>query len=71
VRLIGFASKVMGVHIPPMLALQYVALFTSIGLGIVAIWRGMIIEPPAFVTQLATALGERIARRTGMVASAR
>jgi lipopolysaccharide export system permease protein len=67
VRLTGFASTVIGVHIPAMLALQYVALAAAVGFGIVAIARGMIIEPPAFVTRLATALGERIAKRTGMV----
>ncbi|MPZ57515.1 MAG: LPS export ABC transporter permease LptF [Rhizobiales bacterium] len=70
-RLVGFASAVIGVHVPPVLAVQYVALIAAIGLGILAIGRGVIIEPPAFVTQLATILSERIAKRAGMLAAAR
>jgi len=69
-RLVGFASTVIGVHVAPILAAQYVVLAAAIGVGMVAISRGMIIEPPAFVTQFATALGERIARRTGVMAPA-
>ena len=71
VRLIGFASTAISMHIPAMLVVQYVALAGAMALGIVAISRGMIIEPPAFVTQFMTALGERIARRTGAVLVAR
>jgi lipopolysaccharide export system permease protein len=69
-RLIGFASTVVGVHMPLMLALQYVAVAAAIGFGLVAISRGMIIEPPAWVTQVATLLTERLAKRTGKVAPA-
>jgi lipopolysaccharide export system permease protein len=68
VRLLGFGSTVIGVHIPAALAVQYLALAAAIGFGLVAISRGMIIEPPAFITQLATTLTERIARRTGTMA---
>ena len=70
-RLIGFASTVTGVHIPALLAVQYVALAAAIGFGILAILRGMIIEPPAFVSQLTTSVGEWIAKRSGLAAPAR
>jgi lipopolysaccharide export system permease protein len=70
-RLIGFASTVTGVHVPPLLAVQYIALTIAMGLGILAILRGMIIEPPAFVTHLITAVSERLAKRNGMMAPAR
>jgi len=70
VRLTGFASTVTGVHIPPLLAVQYVALVAAMSLGTLAILRGMILEPPAFVTQLVAMVSERLAKRRSMVASA-
>jgi lipopolysaccharide export system permease protein len=70
-RLIGFASTVTGVHVPPLLAAQYLALAAAVGLGLLAILRGMILEPPAFVAQLVTAVSDRLAKRTGMMAPAR
>jgi lipopolysaccharide export system permease protein len=70
-RLIGFASTVTGVHVPPLLAVQYVALAIAMGFGTLAILRGMIIEPPAFVTHLITTISERLAKRNGMMAPAR
>jgi lipopolysaccharide export system permease protein len=70
-RLIGFASTVTGVHVPALLAAQYLALAAAIGLGLLAILRGMILEPPAFVTQLVTAVSDRLAKRGGMMAPAR
>jgi lipopolysaccharide export system permease protein len=70
-RLIGFASTVTGVHVPLLLAVQYLALAAAIGLGLLAILRGMILEPPAFVTQLVTAVSDRLAKRGGMMAPAR
>jgi lipopolysaccharide export system permease protein len=71
VRLIGFASVVTGVHVPALLALQYVALAVAIGLGLLAILRGMILEPPAFVTQAVTVASDWLAKRAGMLATAR
>jgi hypothetical protein len=44
------------------LALQYVALFGSMGAGLWQISRGRAVEPAAAVSQLATAIGERLAR---------
>ena len=69
-RLIGLASTAIGIHIPLVLLLQYAAMAAAVGFGLIAIGRGMIIEPPAVVAQLLTTLGERIARRTGMVVPA-
>ncbi len=62
-RLIGFASIIVSVHTPAALAFQYLALLATFGLGFFAISRGLIIEPPAFVTNAITALTERLTWR--------
>ena len=62
-RLIGFASTVFGATIPWMLALPYLALATAIGAGLYVIRRGLIIEPPAFISDWLAALTERLGRR--------
>jgi len=62
-RLIGFASTVFGAAVPWMLALQYLALAAAFGSGIYVIRRGLILEPPAFVTDWLAALTERLSRR--------
>jgi lipopolysaccharide export system permease protein len=59
-RVVGFASIVFGVHMPLFIAAQYIALIVAIGFGVWAIGRGIIIEPPAFITNAVTALMERI-----------
>jgi lipopolysaccharide export system permease protein len=64
VRLIGFASTVFAVHYPMALAVQYVVLAAALAFGLVAIGRGVIIEPPAIVTNTITALSERMMRRS-------
>ena len=46
-----------------MLSLQYVAMAAAFGLGLYVIRRGLILEPPAFITNWLTALTERISRR--------
>jgi lipopolysaccharide export system permease protein len=61
-RVTGFASTVFGVHIPFAIVFQYIALAAAVGFGLWAIGRGIIIEPPAFVTNAVTALTERFAR---------
>lgn len=62
-RLVGFVSVIVGVRVPPVLAVQYVALgFTIIG-GLIQISRGRTVEPAAFVSKIATTISERIARR--------
>jgi len=62
-RLIGFASTVFGATIPWVLVLQYLAFAAAIGAGLYVIRRGLIIEPPAFVSDWLTALTERLGRR--------
>ena len=62
-RLIGFASTVFGAATPWMLALQYFAIALAFGFGLFVIRTGMILEPPAFLTNWLIALTERITRR--------
>jgi lipopolysaccharide export system permease protein len=62
-RMVGFASTVFGMHRPGALLLQYVAMAAVFWTGSTAIARGTIIEPPAFVTKLISAIGERLSRR--------
>jgi hypothetical protein len=61
-QLPSFLSVIVGVRVPSVLALQYVALFGSMGAGLWQISRGRAVEPAAAVSQLATAIGERLAR---------
>jgi len=62
-RMIGFASIIVGVNDPLVIAAQYFALAATFGLGLYAISSGLIIEPPAFVNNLVSAVSERLARR--------
>ncbi|MDO9413742.1 MAG: LPS export ABC transporter permease LptF [Pseudolabrys sp.] len=62
-RLIGFASTVFGVNAPWMLALQYAGFAIAFGGGLFVIHRGLIIEPPAFLTNFVAVVTERISRR--------
>jgi lipopolysaccharide export system permease protein len=63
VRLIGFASTVLGVNTPPLLLVQYIVVATAIIAGIYVIRRGIILEPPAFIAHGLSSLTERLARR--------
>ena len=63
-RLIGFVSVIVGVHVPGVLALQYVALFGAMAAGLLQIARGRAVEPAAAVSKFATAISARIARAT-------
>jgi lipopolysaccharide export system permease protein len=62
-RLIGFASTVFGATAPWMLGLQYVGFAVALGGGLFVIRRGLILEPPAFLTNWLFALIERVTRR--------
>jgi lipopolysaccharide export system permease protein len=62
-RLTGFASTVFGANVPWMLSLQYVALAVAFGGGIYVIRSGLILEPPAFMTNRLSAFVERVAQR--------
>jgi lipopolysaccharide export system permease protein len=62
-RLIGFVCTVVGVQVPAILSLEYIAIVAVIALGCLAISRGVILEPPAFLVNLVNAVVERFARR--------
>jgi len=62
-RLIGFVSTVFGANAPWMLSLQYAAIVIAFALGLFVIRRGLIVEPPAFLTNWIAALTERISQR--------
>ena len=51
-RLVGFVSVIVGVHVPAVLAVQYVAIFGSIAAGLWQISRGRAVEPAAAVSQV-------------------
>jgi lipopolysaccharide export system permease protein len=62
-RMIGFASTVFGAVVPSLLVLQYAAMALAIALGLWVINSGLVLEPPAFVTNWLGALTERISQR--------
>ena len=61
-RLVGFVSVIVGVRVPAVLAVQYVALFIATAAGVWQISRGRAVEPFGFVTNLAAAIGQRMTR---------
>lgn len=63
-RGLGFVGMIAGVHTPIALLLPYLALVATFVLGYLAISRGVIIEPPAFISNAITAVMERISQRT-------
>jgi len=67
-RGLGFIGMIAGVHTPIALALPYAGMIAAFVLGYLAISRGVIIEPPAFVANLIAAVMERLAQRTNAVA---
>ncbi len=62
-RLVGFASIVTGVIHPILLAVPFVAILATSAFGLWVISRGVIIEPPEFITNLITAVTQRLTRR--------
>jgi lipopolysaccharide export system permease protein len=62
-RLVGFASAVLGSRSPPALALQYAVLGGAALLSIRAISSGSMIEPPAVLIDPVIRFGERFIRR--------
>ncbi len=63
VRLIGFVCTVFGAAMPWLLPVQYLVIAAACGGGLYVIRRGLILEPPAFVTNWIAALTERITQR--------
>jgi lipopolysaccharide export system permease protein len=66
-RGLGFVGTIAGVNTPIALLLPYIALVAGSVLGYLAISRGVIIEPPALVTNFINAIVERAAQRTNAV----
>ncbi|HVY56886.1 MAG TPA: LPS export ABC transporter permease LptF [Xanthobacteraceae bacterium] len=62
-RLIGFASMVFGIYSPFAVSFQYIAVIAATVLGTLAISRGVIIEPPAFITNFVARATERLSRQ--------
>jgi len=62
-RLIGFGSTVFGATVPWVLSLQYIAMACTVAGSLWVVHRGLILKPPAFITDYVTALTERLAQR--------
>jgi lipopolysaccharide export system permease protein len=63
-RLLGFVVIVLSVNRWWTPYVQYAALAVATAFGLYAIDRGLIIEPPAFMTNAVDAIAQRFARRT-------
>jgi lipopolysaccharide export system permease protein len=61
-RLAGFASTVFALKYSIAVAFQYVAVAATIAAGLFVISRGLIVEPPAFLTNATQAIGSWLAR---------
>lgn len=62
-RMSGFVSMVVAVHMPSAVLFVYGSMALTFGLGLYAIGRGAVIEPPAALTRLVDGLVERVTRR--------
>ena len=62
-RMLGFISTVVGANVGWVLWVQVLALIAAFGLGLYVIRRGLIIEPPAFITNWVADLVDRVSRR--------
>ena len=62
-RLIGFVSTVFGANMPWMLVVPYIALIGAFIGGYFVIRRGIILEPPAFLTRGIAIVTERLTAR--------
>jgi lipopolysaccharide export system permease protein len=62
-RLLGFVVIVLAANHPYVPYIQFVMLAAATAFGLYAIDRGLIIEPPAFMTNALDVIGRRFARR--------
>ena len=69
-RMAGFACSVMTVKTPSMAAVQYLMLFSSIGIGLWMIVGGVVVEPPAALMEAINRSNARLARLFGRPATA-
>jgi lipopolysaccharide export system permease protein len=63
-RGIGFIGTLAGAHRPILLLIPYLALAVTYVFGFWAIARGLVIEPPAFITNAISAFADGMSRRT-------
>jgi lipopolysaccharide export system permease protein len=63
-RGVGFIGTILGAQRPITLLIPYLAIAFTFVFGTWAVLRGLIIEPPAFVTNTITALADGLSRRT-------
>jgi lipopolysaccharide export system permease protein len=64
-RFVGFGSTIFAAQRPVAVAFLYVSLVVGFVIGLVTIWRGVSIEPPAAMTNLIAAMTARLARGAG------
>jgi lipopolysaccharide export system permease protein len=69
VRMIGFASMVLGIKYPVALTFQYIAVFAATVLGLLAISQATVIEPPAFLVRGVQFVTDRVTRRFAATAT--
>jgi len=69
-RMVGFACSVMTVKSPLAALVQYLALFSAIGISLWIIIAGIVIEPPAGLIEAINRSNERILRLFGRPAAA-
>ena len=62
-RFVGFGSTIFAAQRPGAVVVLYVSLVVGFVVGLVAIWRGIHVEPPAALTNLVAAIAARLPRR--------
>src|SRR4029079_8399598 len=62
-RVVGFASSVVGINVPAAIGGQYVALAAAMWISLRMIGRGSAFEPPPGLTSWLTNMSERLSRR--------
>ena len=69
-RMIGFASTVFTLKYPAAVLMQYFAVGGTIAASLYVISRGLIIEPPAFLTTAVANVNNWVAQRMGAIVGA-
>ena len=59
-RFVGFGSAIFAASKPGAIVVLYVSLLVGFVIGLVAIWRGIHVEPPAMLTNLVAAVSARL-----------
>lgn len=62
-RFIGFGSTIFAAQRPAAVVVLYASLMVGFAIGLVAIWRGVHVEPPAAMMNLIAAMNARLALR--------